>query len=256
MDTHPREACRAAGRRKAPGAARIAAVLSLLLAAAVWTTSCRLLPPRDLADSRADSGEEKPRSETETGEAEATVPAADSAGADDDRPAAGLPDESPQGGSASSDPRAAEGDSAPADGLADERADGGTPGKILAAGLQSAVRVPVARVISDQLSWQQAWAVIHANQLDPPPVPSVDFSESRVVVLILGERDTGGYSVAVAAVRELRNAVEVEVAVTAPEPGMIVSQALTSPYSLVAIPRSSKPVVFVGDDVTEGFHGD
>ena len=155
-------------------------------------------------------------------------------------------------GSESADPQATPQDEATA---ADQQETGLTV-QLLQSGQQSAVRSPVATTIGDVANWEQVWAVIHANEVNPPPVPDVDFSTHQVVILILGDRSTGGYSVRVAKVSERDRAIEVMVAVTAPNPGDMVTQVHTSPFTTVAIPDPGKPVVFVGDDVRTGFVSD
>lgn len=128
--------------------------------------------------------------------------------------------------------------------------------EVLARGQQSAVRVPLARAIADPALWSDLWAALTANRADPPARPEVDFDEETVVVLLLGERRTGGYAVGIERVRERRNEVEVVVDVQRPAPGDMVTQALTSPYFVATIPVTDKPVVFSGDEVEEGFEGD
>ena len=128
--------------------------------------------------------------------------------------------------------------------------------EVLARGQQSAVRVPLARAIADPALWADLWAALTANQADPPARPEVDFDEETVVVLLLGERRTGGYAVRIDRVHDRRSEVEVVVDVQRPAPGDMVTQALTSPYFIAAIPVTDEPVVFSGDDVEAGFEGD
>lgn len=132
--------------------------------------------------------------------------------------------------------------------------------RVLDAGTNSAVRIPVARAVHDASVWTEVWAAIHANMIDPPALPTVNFARETVIVLLLGERRTGGYSVRVDGWRTTSSnrspAVEVTIHVTAPAAGDMVTQALTSPYELSAIPIASAAVTFVGDDVERGFEGD
>jgi len=126
----------------------------------------------------------------------------------------------------------------------------------LARGQQSAIRVPLARAIADPALWADFWAALTANQADPSARPEVDFDEETVVVLLLGERRTGGYAVDIARVIEHRTEVEVVVRVERPAAGEMVTQALTSPYLVASVPVAGKPVAFGGDDVEAGFEGD
>ena len=127
---------------------------------------------------------------------------------------------------------------------------------ILASGTQSAVRVPITRAVSDPSVWRDIWYAITANQADPPEVPEVDFQRESAIILILGERPTGGYSVGIADIVERRESVEVVVEVSRPAPGEMVTQALTTPYSIAVVRITGKEFVFVGDSLEAGFEGD
>ena len=128
--------------------------------------------------------------------------------------------------------------------------------EIIASGQQCAIRVPVAREITDAAFWADVWAAVHANVTPQPERPEVDFSEQTVVLLILGERRTGGYSVGITRVVLGDETANVRVQVDRPAPGAMVTQALTSPWTIATIPVARARVRFTGDRVEEGFEGD
>ncbi len=128
--------------------------------------------------------------------------------------------------------------------------------EVLASGQQSAVRVPVARAIADPELWADVWAALHANRHPQPDRPEVDFERETVVVLLLGERRTGGYSVRITSVIPRGDVVEVKVEVESPGPDDMVTQALTAPYLIATIPYAEVDVAFSGDDLERGFEGD
>jgi len=127
--------------------------------------------------------------------------------------------------------------------------------RILASGSQSAVHVPVARLISDQATWVQVWNAIHSNVLPPPTAPEIDFSREEVVVLVLGDRPTAGYGIAVEQVNTTLRGTTISVRVTTPG-DQLVAQVLTSPFQLSAIPIARRPVTFDGDDIELGYVGE
>jgi hypothetical protein len=75
-------------------------------------------------------------------------------------------------------------------------------------------------------------------------IEDVDFSEESVVVVALGERRTGGYSVEVESVVATDDGVVVRYVEGAPGPGCMTTQALTQPYRIIAIPRVEGPARF------------
>ncbi|MFP4114097.1 MAG: protease complex subunit PrcB family protein [Spirochaetales bacterium] len=137
-----------------------------------------------------------------------------------------------------------------------DRGEDGIAWRELASGAQSAVRTPAARAVGDPAAWADVWAALTANHLEPPDRPDVDFDRETVIVLLLGERPTGGYGVGIEAVIESRGRVEVVVDVRRPQPGDMVTQVLTTPYCVAAIPITGKEITFAGDDLERGFVGD
>jgi len=79
--------------------------------------------------------------------------------------------------------------------------------------------------------------------------PELDFTKDAVVAAFMGRRNTGGYSIeAVGAERLADGSVVVRLRNLAPQPGMMVTQALTSPFLVVAVaaaPEAELVVEFV-----------
>lgn len=65
---------------------------------------------------------------------------------------------------------------------------------------------------------------------------SVDFSKGRVLLVDMGPRSSGGYSVRVASVDVADSWVVVNVELVTPGPQCIVTASLTNPYQFVFIP--------------------
>ena len=194
---------------------RVIVILTLVMAA----TSCLITPPPPVGDGQATES---------ASDIAATTPGV-----------VAEPHESP------APPDAAPDDATPSP---DE-----IPLRILAAGDQSAVRVPVAGAITSQVVLEEVWFAMHANQLNRPEVPEVDFGSETVIILILGERPSAGYSVRAAEVTLRDNDVEVRIAVSSPGPDVMTASVLTSPFQLLAIGITDLPVIFVGEDLRDGY---
>lgn len=138
----------------------------------------------------------------------------------------------------------------------DALAPEGPPWRVVASGMQAAVRVPVARRIADPGTWIDAWAALHANKSDPPARPEVDFWSETAVIILLGQRPTGGYEVSVVDIDLSRDPAHIKIDVTVPAAGSVVSQALTTPYLIVAIPGPDRDVEITGDEITTGYVGE
>ncbi len=117
--------------------------------------------------------------------------------------------------------------------------------RVLRRGTHSPVTVAKNIVARDQASYEAAW-----NQLfrgspvgnKPGPPPPVDFRKEMVLVVFMGQRNTGGYSVSVPKVEALGGKLIVSVEEKSPAPDAILIQVLTAPYCLVAVPKSELPV--------------
>lgn len=69
-------------------------------------------------------------------------------------------------------------------------------------------------------------------------VPDVDFASNRVVALFMGEKSSGGFSIAIESVREEKSKVIVKIKKSYPD-GM-ASMALTQPYVIAKINTTKK----------------
>lgn len=72
---------------------------------------------------------------------------------------------------------------------------------------------------------------------------SVDFSKYNVVAVSMGQQRSGGYSITIKKVTVEGNTAQVLVKKTAPEPGAMVTMALTAPYCIAAIPKTETVTV-------------
>ena len=114
----------------------------------------------------------------------------------------------------------------------------------LAKGLQSGVREPIQLVIRTRAEWAAFWARHARGSAAPPPV---DFSRDMVVALFMGERGTGGYEIEITRVERVESGLVVQYRRTSPDPGAMLSQALSQPFHLVKLPRNDGPVIFVAE---------
>lgn len=101
-------------------------------------------------------------------------------------------------------------------------------------------------VVRDETSWQALWSQIHERFSEVPPVPAVDFSREMVVVVALGLRSSGGYSILVDAAHEASNAgLLVTVRSISPGSKCARTAALTQPVDIARVPRRDGEVSFL-----------
>ncbi|SEA31179.1 PrcB C-terminal [Flavobacterium gillisiae] len=73
-------------------------------------------------------------------------------------------------------------------------------------------------------------------------ITSIDVQRSNFVILNMGEKSTGGYSVAVESVQETEKNIIINVKESSPEPDAMVTQGVTYPFCVVKI-NSKKEII-------------
>lgn len=125
------------------------------------------------------------------------------------------------------------------------RADEGL--RSLARGSQSGVKKADQVVVKSQAEWAALWKQ-HAGEARADELPKVDWSKEMVLGVFMGTRTTGGYAIQITGAREQAGKLVVQVEAKVPKPGGFVTQSITSPFHLVAVPKSSlAPTWSVGE---------
>lgn len=74
-------------------------------------------------------------------------------------------------------------------------------------------------------------------------IKPTDLQNSNFVILNMGQKSSGGYSINVEGVVETPTQIIIKVKETEPEPGGMVTQAMTNPFCVVKI-NSKKKIIF------------
>lgn len=90
---------------------------------------------------------------------------------------------------------------------------------------------PAVVVAANDADYRRAWQA-YVGEGD---APAIDFSSERAVFLLLGLKRTGGYAIDVQGVTIDGGRLVVDAAVQRPAAGGISTQALTAPWSVVAV---------------------
>ena len=106
-------------------------------------------------------------------------------------------------------------------------------------GAQSGRESFATLVVNDTQAWRHLWEEIGR---DPPR----DFpSNTTALVVFLGQRPTGGYSIAITEVAQMERYSTAVYKEQRPAADRRVAQVITSPWTVVLMPRISTPVRFV-----------
>lgn len=116
--------------------------------------------------------------------------------------------------------------------------------RVLDSGAQSGITSPQERVVGGAEEWERLWQAHQARGFPRRLLPAADFVRELCIAIVVGERPTGGFAVRVEQVVESAAGIEVVYRVTAPAPGAIVSQVLTSPFVMISVARRPGAVRF------------
>ena len=113
---------------------------------------------------------------------------------------------------------------------------------VIAAGDHTISGLPENRkleIYTDQASFDSSLYLF----IQPIAEYIVDFSSRRVVLLSLGGRPTGGYSISVEKIEDYGDFIKAAIVIKKPGSNCVVTQALTSPYQFVEV-ESVKELLF------------
>jgi hypothetical protein len=110
----------------------------------------------------------------------------------------------------------------------------------VAHGTLSAVERPREAVVRTQEEWAALWR----EHTPEGEAPAVDFSTRTVVAVFLGTRPTAGYDVTISSVERDGARVVVRYRAIRPNRDMMTAQVLTSPFSIVSVPRFDEDARF------------
>jgi len=102
--------------------------------------------------------------------------------------------------------------------------------------------------IQDANQLSELWGYVQAT---PGSVPSVDFSKEEVFAIFDGTHTTGGYRIQVDRITEENGSRIVHVLRTSPGEGCVTASAVTSPFQIIAVPKSTLPLTHVDEMVTQ-----
>lgn len=75
-------------------------------------------------------------------------------------------------------------------------------------------------------------------------VPKVDYTKEMLVILCMGQKNTGGYQLNIKGIEENPFNLVITVSETSPQPGEMVVTMLTQPFLVAKLKASDKKVIF------------
>jgi hypothetical protein len=120
-------------------------------------------------------------------------------------------------------------------GYVDPRFD--VPWSVYTQGFQSQIRERRLVTIDSPFDWNRYWDQASSLRGQGGPSPRIDWQRYRLVAVHLGQRPTGGFQIKVTRVERNGTLGIIRAVEETPVPGTMVTQALTSPYVIIQVPR-------------------
>lgn len=119
-------------------------------------------------------------------------------------------------------------------------------------GQNSGIKEVQNLAITSSTVWMDLWINKIKFEGKTKGAPYVKFDEDMVIAVFQGEKPNGGYSIEITGVYEEKNKIVAEVKEISPGQNCINTEALTSPFEIVKVPKTDKPVEFkISQEVKE-----
>lgn len=109
--------------------------------------------------------------------------------------------------------------------------------KTIVKGAFSGIESPLQVVVTNKTQWAELWQKHTARMQPKPAAPEIDFDKQSVILVALGRKTRGGYSIEISDVHRSKDKTEITVTTKEPKPGDLTVDALTSPFHIVAVPK-------------------
>lgn len=95
-------------------------------------------------------------------------------------------------------------------------------------------------VINNQEDWTSLWNVHQSIRTPQYPPPQINFSESIVIAVFMGEKATGGFTIEITSIAFMDQTLKIQVEQTFPGPHCYVAEVLTQPYHFVRLDATDR----------------
>ena len=116
------------------------------------------------------------------------------------------------------------------------------PYRIISYGQYSGLSLEKNLVIQTSREFAELWTVHASGSSEKPPL--IDFEQETLVAIYMGQKNTGGYAVGINTILLQDDHIVVKVQYIRPRPDQEVTMALTQPYVMFTIAKTSLPVTF------------
>lgn len=100
------------------------------------------------------------------------------------------------------------------------------------------------QIITTSNAYDETWSELFSNYMKKPPIPTINFETSMVILVAMGEKSNGGYSTNVKSIIETENQLIITVEEKIPAKNCMTTSVIVHPAQLIEIPVTSKEITF------------
>lgn len=115
--------------------------------------------------------------------------------------------------------------------------------KILHSGEFSSIENKEFLLIEDNQDYISAIEKLNIDESEYDKLLNVDFKTNNICILLLGQRNTGGYSISVDYIKKKQKTLFIKTKELTPEKHSNVITVITNPYCLVVIPKMKNIII-------------
>ena len=97
-------------------------------------------------------------------------------------------------------------------------------------------------IVNNVNDWEDLWQ--ETVTWTPDDLPSVNFNESMIIAVYMGEQLSGGFNVEILEIKETEDLIVVVTKFTNPDSEQGVILALTQPFHMIKINKTDKEIIF------------
>lgn len=114
----------------------------------------------------------------------------------------------------------------------------------LSAGLNGDFSEKTNKIITNQNEYNATWTAAFSRFSDQPKPAKIDFENQLILLVTMGEKNSGGYTIKIDSIEENEKTIVVTILETSPGKSCITTSMMTYPYQIVGLKNSTKEVIF------------
>jgi hypothetical protein len=100
------------------------------------------------------------------------------------------------------------------------------------------------KIINNQNDYNEAWTAAFKRFFDKQKPARIDFETKMILLVTMGEKTSGGYTIKIDSITENEKTIVVTVLETSPGKNCMNTSVMTYPHQIVELKKSSKEIVF------------